>query len=65
LALPSQFGAKSDFVVNYKIQNNFLSLLELMPLTKFENKFISTSKPGWITKELIVVYGKIVDEALQ
>jgi hypothetical protein len=65
LALPRQFGAKSDFVVNYKIQNNFLSLLELMPLTKFENKFIGTGKPGRITKELIVVYGKIVDEALQ
>ena len=52
-------------MVNYKIQNNFLSLLELMPLTKFESKFIGTGKPGRITKELIVVYGKIVDEALQ
>jgi len=65
LALPRQFGVKGNFVVNYKIQNNFLSLLELMPLTKFESKFIGTGKPGRITKELIVVYGKIVDEALQ
>jgi len=51
-------------VVNYKIQNNF-SLLELVPLTKFEGKFIGTGKPGRLTKELLVVYGKIVDEALQ
>jgi hypothetical protein len=52
-------------VVNYKIQNNFFSLLELMPLTKFESKLIGTGKPGQLTKELLVVYRKIVDEALQ
>jgi len=50
---------------NCKIQNKFLSPLELMPLTKFESKFIGIGKPGRLTKELLVVYGKIVDEALQ
>jgi len=65
LTLPSQFGAKSDFVANYKIQNNFLSLLELMHLTKFKSKLIGTGKLSRLTKELLVFYGKIIDEALQ
>jgi len=54
-----------DFVVNYKIQNNFISLLELMPLTKFESKFIGISKPSQLNEELLIDHRKIVDKALQ
>jgi len=41
------------------------SILELMPLTKFEGKPIGTGKPGQLTKELLAAYRKIVDQALQ
>jgi hypothetical protein len=36
-----------------------------MPLTKFESEFIGTGKPDRLIKELLFIYGKIVDEALQ
>ena len=41
------------------------SILELMPLTRFESKPIGTGKPGQLTKELLAAYRKLVDEALQ
>ena len=40
------------------------SILELMPLTWFEGKPISTGKPGRLTKELLVADRKLVNEAL-
>jgi len=49
--------AEEAFVTN--------SILDLMHLTKFESKFIGTGKPSRLTKELLIVYRKIVDEALQ
>jgi len=49
--------AEEAFVTN--------SILELMPLTWFEDKPIGTGKPGQLTKELLAVYRKLVDEALQ
>ena len=41
------------------------SVLELMPLTRFEGKPIGTGKPGQLTKELLAAYRKLVNEALQ
>jgi len=41
------------------------SILELMPLTRFEGKPIGTGKPGQLTKELLAAYRKLVNEALQ
>ena len=39
------------------------SILELMPLTWFEDKPIGTGKPGLLTEELLAAYKKLVDEA--
>ena len=39
------------------------SILELMPLTWFEDKPIGTGKPGPLTEELLAAYKKLVDEA--
>jgi len=41
------------------------SILELMPLTRFEGKPIGTGKPGQLTKELLAAYRKLVNQALQ
>jgi len=41
------------------------SILELMPLTRFEGKPIGTGKPGKLTGDLLFAYRKLVDEALQ
>ena len=49
--------AEEAFVTN--------SILELMPLTWFDGKPISTGKPGQLTRELIAAYRKLVDEALK
>ena len=49
--------AEEAFVTN--------SILELMPLTWFEDKPIGTGKPGQLTKELLTAYRKLVDQALQ
>ncbi|NWF77673.1 MAG: aminotransferase class IV [Chloroflexi bacterium] len=49
--------AEEAFVTN--------SILELMPLTWFENKPIGTGKPGQLTRELLTAYRKLVEEALQ
>jgi branched-chain amino acid aminotransferase len=49
--------AEEAFVTN--------SILEVMPLTIFEGKPIGTGKPGQLTKELLAVYRKLVDKALQ
>ena len=38
------------------------SILELMPLTWFEDKPIGTGKPGPLTEELLAAYKKLVDE---
>jgi len=51
-------------VVNHKIPNYFLSLLDLMPLTSFEGKPIGTGKPGQLTKELLTAYRKLINEAM-
>ena len=47
--------AEEAFVTN--------SILELMPLTLFEGKPISTGKSGRLTKELLVAYKTLVNEA--
>ncbi|MCJ7576751.1 MAG: aminotransferase class IV [Dehalococcoidia bacterium] len=49
--------AEEAFVTN--------SILELMPLTWFEDKSIDTGKPGQLTKELLAAYRKLVKEAFQ
>ena len=49
--------AEEAFVTN--------SILELMPLTRFEGKPIGTGKPGELTRRLTAGYRKLVDEALQ
>jgi len=41
------------------------SILELMPLTWFENKPIGTGKPGQLSKKLLAAYRKLVDEAVK
>jgi branched-chain amino acid aminotransferase len=48
--------AEETFITN--------SILELMPLTWFEGKPISTGKPGQLTKELIAAYKELVGETL-
>jgi branched-chain amino acid aminotransferase len=41
------------------------SILEIMPLTWFDDKPIGTGKPGHLTKELLAAYKKLVDEAVK
>jgi branched-chain amino acid aminotransferase len=57
VGLKELIEAEEAFVTN--------SILELMPLTWFEGKPISTGKPGKLSKELLTVYRKLVDKALQ
>jgi len=49
--------AEEAFVTN--------SILELMPLTWFEDKPIGTGKPGKLTNSLLFAYRKLVDEAVK
>ncbi len=49
--------AEEAFVTN--------SILELMPLTWFNDKPIGSGKPGQLTKELLAAYRKLVDEAVK
>jgi len=49
--------AEEAFVTN--------SILELMPLTWFNDKPIGSGKPGQLTKELLAAYRKLVDEAVE
>jgi branched-chain amino acid aminotransferase len=49
--------AEEAFVTN--------SILEIMPLTWFDDKPIGTGKPGRLTKELLAAYKKLVDEAVK
>ncbi|MBE0430724.1 MAG: aminotransferase class IV [Dehalococcoidia bacterium] len=39
------------------------SILELMPLTRFEGKPVSTGRPGPLTQKLMAAYRRLVDEA--
>ena len=41
------------------------SILEIMPLTRFEGKAIGTGKPGKLTRQLLAAYRKTVDEAVE
>jgi len=41
------------------------SILEIMPLTWFEGKPIGTGRPGYLTKELLFAFKKLVDEAVK
>jgi branched-chain amino acid aminotransferase len=41
------------------------SILELMPLTWFNDKPIGRGKPGQLTKELLAAYKKLVNEAVE
>jgi len=49
--------AEEAFVTN--------SIIELMPLTRFEGKPIGTGKPGELTRRLTAGYRKLVSEALE
>jgi branched-chain amino acid aminotransferase len=49
--------AEEAFVTN--------SILEIMPLTWFDDKPIGTGKPGHLTRELMAAYKKLVDEAVK
>ena len=55
--LKALIEAEEAFVTN--------SILELMPLTWFDEKPIGTGKPGQLTKELLVAFKKLVDEAVK
>jgi hypothetical protein len=66
-SLPNPFAAIHYHSLIFKAEEAFVtnSILELMPLTKFDSKLIGTGKPSRLTRELLIVYRKIVDEALQ
>jgi branched-subunit amino acid aminotransferase/4-amino-4-deoxychorismate lyase len=49
--------AEEAFVTN--------SILELMPLTRFDGKPIGTGKPGQLTRKLIAAYRELIREAMQ
>ncbi|MHC1578886.1 MAG: aminotransferase class IV [Dehalococcoidia bacterium] len=49
--------AEEAFVTN--------SILEIVPLTWFEGKPIGVGKPGQLTKELLTIYRKLVNEAVK
>ncbi len=49
--------AEEAFVTN--------SIIELMPLTSFENKPIGTGKPGQLTRKLLAAYRNLVTETLR
>ena len=55
VALEELIEAEEAFVTN--------SIMELMPLTWFEGKPIGTGKPGYLTRELLVAYRKLINEA--
>ena len=41
------------------------SIVEIMPVTRFEGKAVGAGKPGQLTKELMTAYGKLVGEAAE
>jgi branched-chain amino acid aminotransferase len=49
--------AEEAFVTN--------SILELMPLVSVEGRTIGSGKPGQLTRDLLVAYRKLVDEAVK
>jgi branched-chain amino acid aminotransferase group I len=55
--LKEMIEAEEAFVTN--------SILELMPLTWFDDKPIGTGKPGQLTKKLLSAYRKLVDEEVE
>ena len=55
--LKTLIEAEEAFVTN--------SILEIMPLTWFDDKPIGTGKPGHLTRELMAAFKKLVDETLR
>jgi branched-chain amino acid aminotransferase group I len=57
VGLKELIEAEEAFITN--------SILELMPLTRFDGKPIGTGKPGQLTRKLLAAYRELIREAMQ
>lgn len=57
VGLKELIEAEEAFITN--------SILELMPLTRFDGKPIGTAKPGQLTTKLLAAYRELIREAMQ